>query len=71
MVGITYIGPLPCGRVRSADGRESVPFKRGELMKCSQSLARELVTNWPDLWRLDEVAADALQKEILQAAKES
>ena len=68
MLTLVYIGALPSGQARSADGRESVSFTRGQPVKCTPELGRALLTQDPSSWKVDEVSADVLQKAALEAA---
>lgn len=68
MLTLIYLGSLPSGHARSADGRESITFTRGQPVKCTAELGRALLTQDPSSWKVDDASADALQKAADAAA---
>lgn len=69
MLTIVYIGSLPHGHVKSFDGAETFPFVRGQPVKCSPTLASELVRHDPSSWKVADADADVLQEQAMEAAK--
>jgi len=71
MLTLVYIGSLPSGTSRGADGRETINWTRGRPVKCTIELGRALISQDPSSWKVDDASADALQKTAMDAAKEN